>query len=541
MARFYLISIAFVLLSSCGQVGTITGGDKDNAAPKILVDEVQPPIGSINTAPKKITIPFDEYIEFNQPSDNIKVTPADVQLDYSIKGKSVVLDVKEGSWKPNTTYTIYLNRAVKDITEYNDSIIAYVFSTGNYLDSLKTAIQVMDAYTGKPAKKVTVGLYNSVLVNDTSAIEPRYYAATNEEGIAFFQNIKDSVFYAYAFEDDNINNRLDATEKRAYLADPVQLDTSFEVGPIIRLMPHQENEIKVNNSEVIPAVNWCIGFNRPINQNEKFNFLDPQPKYVQWNKKRDSLTAFYKTKENSVDFKGVLIKKNNSDTLTKKHFFKEERTLKVKNNLNNKVLSPNDTLKLMFNEPIHKMDRNAIQSFAYKTNDSTKSEIPLQIDSLSVNTLSIKFNKKDIEKVEITLLPQSIEGINNTLSDSLKIDFTLQSKKETGSLIVAFDTLPKYGILYLTKDKKVVRKAVFNGIDKTEHQFNFLQPGRYGYHYLIDTDKNGVWSTGSIFENIDAEKIIWFSEKSQVRANWEVKKSLTLAQPKKKIIDIETK
>src|SRR5690554_57911 len=211
MARIHyiILGIFSLILFSCGQVGSITGGEKDTTAPRVIVDRVVPPMESTNISPQKITIPFDEFIEFNKPAENIRVTPADVKLDYKINKKSVVLTVKSGDWAQNTTYTVYLNRAVKDITEANDSIIAYVFSTGDFLDSLKTAVQVEDAYSGKPITGVTVGLFTHQLINDTSKVEPRYYASTNDQGVAFFQYIKDTTFFIYAFKDDNLNNRLE--------------------------------------------------------------------------------------------------------------------------------------------------------------------------------------------------------------------------------------------------------------------------------------------------------------------------------------------
>src|SRR5690554_5829136 len=307
MARIHyiILGIFSLILFSCGQVGSITGGEKDTTAPRVIVDRVVPPMESTNISPQKITIPFDEFIEFNKPAENIRVTPADVKLDYSIHKKSVVLTVKSGTWAPNTTYTVYLNKAIKDITESNDSIIAYVFSTGDYLDSLKTAVQVEDAFTGKPVSGVTVGLYTEKLTSDTSKIEPRYYAATNKEGTAYFQFIKDITFYIYAFEDDNLNNRLDATEKRAVLNKPVHLDTVFDIVPIIRLMSPETKDLIVLSNDVIPTTTWCLSFNRPLSDEDSFTFLSPQPTHVIWNDTKDSLSAFYESTTTSGSLSGV--------------------------------------------------------------------------------------------------------------------------------------------------------------------------------------------------------------------------------------------
>ncbi|HLW40545.1 MAG TPA: Ig-like domain-containing protein [Brumimicrobium sp.] len=528
----FIISLSivlFLLLTSCGQVGTITGGERDTTSPQIITKNVQPPMGSINISPQEIRIPFDEYIELNKPAENISVTPADVKFNYTIKNKSLVLIVKEGNWKPNTTYTIYLNRAVRDITEFNDSIIAYVFSTGSFLDSLQTAVQVNDAYTNQPVEGLTVGLYTAPLLDDTSKIEPRYYASTNAKGIAQFKNVKDTVFYVYAFNDENRNNRLGPTEKRAILRKPAVLDTSLETGPIIRLMPPQNNTLQIVSNEVLPTASWCIGFNRELKDNENFEFLAPQPSHVIWNKEKDSLTAFYETTKNTGSFSGILHNEHSKDTLIKKYAFKESPKLEVKTHLDNKKLSIRDSLTLILNEPLRWIDTNEIVLFGIKKEDSAKHAIDYTIDSISPIEIRFSFDRKKQEKLFLNIPPQALQGLNFSLTDSLNLDFTLQEAKETGTMIVEFDTLPEYGILYITHQQtKKEYKVNFDGIEKTNHRLDFMDPGEYSFHYLVDKDKNGTWTTGSLFEELDAEKVIWFPVTSTIRANWEVKTTLPI-------------
>ncbi len=537
MARGHFIVgiVVLFLFSSCGQVGTITGGNEDLAAPKLIEKEVQPPMGSVNINPQKITLPFDEYIKFNQPAKNIRVTPADVQLDYSIKGKSVQLTVKNGSWKPNTTYTIYLNRAVQDITEGNDSIIAYVFSTGDYLDSLQTTIQIVDAYKGKPVKDITVGLYTSPLLDDTSSINPRYYASTNEKGLATFKNIKDTSFYAYAFEDENRNNRLDKTEKRATLKQQVKLlDSSSSQVPVIRLMPPIDSLLKVTSNEVLPTASWCLGFNRPFQEGEHFEFLSPLPNNIVWNKEMDSLTAFYKTTEKSGKLSGAIHTPSFSDTLFKKYFIKIQPQLEITTNLTDKQLGVIDTLKIIANEPIRSIDTAQIQLLEIPYDDSIQHILNYTLDSVSPNKMAVLFKDNSPKKLYLNIAPNGVQGINYSLKDSVKIDFTIQRKKETGTMVVKFDSIPPLGILFVTnKNNAKQYKIEFNGVNDTLTRLEYLAPGKYSFHYLIDEDRNGRWTTGSIFGHKAAEKIIWFSTTTTIRANWEVKAVLSIRKKAK--------
>lgn len=93
----------------------------------------------------------------------------------------------EDTLQANTTYAIYLNNAVKDISEGNDTIIQYVFSTGETLDSLNYTVQVIDAWSNDPINKCVVGLYDTT----TNAI--KNFAETGVNGQAKLNYIKKEV------------------------------------------------------------------------------------------------------------------------------------------------------------------------------------------------------------------------------------------------------------------------------------------------------------------------------------------------------------
>lgn len=532
--RYIIFLLGVVLLSACGQVGEVTGGEEDRTAPQVKIDKVIPSMSSINIAPQKITIPFEEFIELNKPAENIRVTPADVQLNYEIKKKSLVLTVKEGEWQKNTTYTIYLNRAVKDITESNDSIMSYVFSTGSFIDSLQTVVKVVDAYTGNVVDGVTVGLYTKPLIDDTSKISPRYITSTNKDGIATFKHIKSADFYAYAFDDENRNNRLDATEKRAYLNTAVTLydtDTVEIIGPVIRLMPPEETELKVSNNEFASAGIWGLRFNRPLNEDEDFVPLDFDEEklkdYLVWNEDKDSVTVFYALTESSGTLSGLLKTAEKTDTINRKYFYRQKPNLAVNSNLVNRKLLYNDSLKFIVSEPIQSIDTSLIEFSAILKGDSIAIPQAFEYVPLSNREFALYFEKGKQEKLLLNIPPAAITGINLTMKDSLKYDFSLQLERETGTMIIEFDSIPPYGVLFITsKRTKEEIAVVFDGIEKLTHTLSYVQPDQYEFKFLIDEDKNGKWSTGSIFTIKEAETMIVFPDVTTIRANWSVKTTL---------------
>jgi uncharacterized protein (DUF2141 family) len=541
MARFHsvvILLLATFLIAACGQVGTITGGAVDKTAPQPILSEIQPPMASKNTYPEKIVIPFDEFIALNKPGENIRVIPNDVNLEPSIKRKSLVLEKTEGEWQENTTYAVYLSRAVKDITEQNDSLMVYVFSTGQFLDSLQTAVKVVDAFTNQPLKSITVGLYENKLLDDTSKVEPRYISSTDEDGVALFQYLKKGPFYAYAFEDENRNNRMDENEKRAGLESLVYGDTGIVTGPIMRLMPPKKTgEWEVKSNEVILPGNWCMSFSKPLDTSVSFNFQDLEPISSEWNEYRDSVTHYFLNKNNSGSYKVIIEEENRRDTVSKKFFFKTPYEYKVETNIINYMLLAGDTLKISLEEPILNYDKSLMKAQYKKIGDSVFTPLDFTVDRTDLKS-ALVIHDLSVNEVEFTIYPKGLNGYNKAQKDSVFINYTVQPEEKAGNLEVEFDTIAPYGILHLLDSKKnVVDEVAFNGNQNESVIFKNLQPGKYSFYFVVDEDRNGKWSTGSLFNSKEPEKVIWFLNPSTVRANWEVKTTLSIT--KKKEIDTD--
>jgi hypothetical protein len=67
------------------------------------------------------------------------------------------------------------------------------------------------------------------------------------------------------------------------------------------------------------------------------------------------------------------------------------------------------------------------------------------------------------------------------------------------------------------KDKLVERIFISNS---KEIQFNLLEPKTYFVRAIIDENKNNKWDTGNYLLKQQPEKIIYFSEELEVRANY---------------------
>lgn len=526
-AKIALI-ITSLILFSCGQVGYLTGGSEDVIAPKPILEKMNPPNGSTNTQPKQIEIPFDEFIKLNNPGSNISLIPADHFLKPSITGKSLVLKPSSTEWKQNTTYTILLNRAVKDITKGNDSIMTFVFSTGHAIDSLSLQFAVTDAYSNKQLKNIAVGLFANPLNPDSANQKPTYLLATDENGMVKFNYLKKDTFYAYAFEDGNKNGILDRTEKRGSGFHSVVPDTAQAVFMEIRVMPPSTQKLAIETNNFEDPGMWKLGFNRPLQQNEKITILEPSPVNTSWNYEKDSLIIFYDNLSKSGKLSVCIESSQGLDTITKNYFLKPNSTLSQTNNLINGTLNYTDTFALTFNDALDEINNSEITLFIKSANDTIFKKVPLHITQPKANTLFFIHDKVDVDSVKITLAPLCIKSTHFENKDSIQFCYAVQSLKNVGDFTITLDSIPSHGILDLVNEKGLSIRKIPLTPNQLAYSIKQLQPGNYKFRIIVDANHDSVWSTGDIFKEIAAEQVIWFNTSSRIRANWEVNVKLEI-------------
>jgi len=189
-----------VLTSGCAQIVTPTGGKRDSIPPVLLT--ANPPSHTTNFKGNRITLNFNEYVELNQLRENLLVSPNpknDPYVDYKLKTVSIKL---RDTLQPNTTYTIDLGNALRDINEGNIlRNFSYVFSTGRFVDSLKFSGKVILAETGKPDSTLQAYLYNNLIDSAVQTQKPKYIARLDSSGNFSFKNLAAGTYNIFALKD----------------------------------------------------------------------------------------------------------------------------------------------------------------------------------------------------------------------------------------------------------------------------------------------------------------------------------------------------
>lgn len=198
---FLLLGAAVSFISSgCAQIGAPTGGLKDTLPPVLL--KAVPQNKQLNFKENKITLTFNEYIELQDLSNNILVSP--YQKNMPVIGsnlKTISIKIKD-SLLPNTTYSIEFGNAIKDINEGNVlTNFIYTFSTGQTIDSLSIKGTVLMAETGKVDSTLMVLLYKNLSDSDVTKRKPDYIAKVNGNGAFVFKYLPSDPFFVYALKD----------------------------------------------------------------------------------------------------------------------------------------------------------------------------------------------------------------------------------------------------------------------------------------------------------------------------------------------------
>lgn len=505
----YLLGVlGILLLHACAQPGRLTGGERDERAPVPVYEKSSLQPASLNVKPSRIEIVFDEFIALNNPSATISVTPNTLKLSSKIVGKSLVIDL-EGDYLENTTYTIGLNRAVKDITEGNDSLMYFVFSTGNTIDQGTAEFMVQNAFTNKPVKDYVVGLFPEDIHRDSSS-KPVYMGQTNTQGSISFNYLREADYFVYAFEDVNKNGALDYGEAGGTLQEAYTIEDSIYATPAL-LVNAQAQKFRVKDALATPGI-WSISFTQSIAQ-DQLVMNHPKLIYTDWNTEYDSV-AFYFEGLNKLESVEAIVHVEEPDTISKKYFPDLKQGLSYSSNLKSGILAYGEDLVLTFNDVVKSIDTSLLALDSLTKHPSFK--------GLGTHQVRVAWEElKQADSLQIRFAPGSFTMANFEMKDSINLVLTAQKLTDVGTLIIKADSIFPQGFLTLVYNGKEVTQL--NTTPETEAlKIEHLQAGKYSFRFVYDDNADGVWTPGDLFLKTPAERVVWFQDPTNLRANWEV-------------------
>ena len=196
-------------------MGSPDGGWYDDDPPVVLGST--PADKATGVKSKKVTIYFDEYIKLADPTQNVIVSPPQIEMpEIAAKGKKIVVELKD-SLKPDMTYTIDFSDAISDNNEDNPmGNYTFTFSTGEQTDTLEVSGTVVSAENLDPVSGILVGLYSD-LADSAFRTKPLLRVArTDANGHFVSKGVADGEYRIYALQDADGNYKF--TQKSEMIA-----------------------------------------------------------------------------------------------------------------------------------------------------------------------------------------------------------------------------------------------------------------------------------------------------------------------------------
>ena len=189
-----------MMIAGCARMGQPDGGWYDDKPPQILA--TTPEDNGTGVKEKKVVIYFDEFIKVEDATNNVVVSPPQLEMpEIKGAGKKIIVELKD-SLKDNTTYTIDFSDAITDNNEGNPlGNYTFTFSTGAQVDTMEVSGTILDASNLEPVKGIMVGLYAD-LEDSAFYTKPLLRVArTDSRGRFIIRGVAKGKYRAYALQD----------------------------------------------------------------------------------------------------------------------------------------------------------------------------------------------------------------------------------------------------------------------------------------------------------------------------------------------------
>jgi hypothetical protein len=524
----FFIGLA-VLLVSCAQQVSPSGGDRDKTPPRIL--ESQPLNGSVNFEGNSIILEFDEYVNSSGlASEAIVSPPLEKPFEVKMKGRSVTISWEDTLFE-NTTYTLQFGDGIKDVNENIalDSNV-FVFSTGSYIDSFQMEGKVINAQTLAPVEDVWVMLYDGVDDSLPYLELPRYFAKTNEQGEYKLQYLAQGDFKIFALAPENKGYLFDQPAERiSFLNQRVNsyypIDSNRVTLPEMLVFVEEDTNQFV--SETVQNENHGIKliFNRPVEQLDfrELTTIDESLWSRKWNSKRDTLTFWfdkvleYDSLKLFVDVEGfrdtIFLRKPKS-----KAAFKGAPTktgLWLKKNFKDKKphFSP---LVLRAKTPLVSADFGSVLFIEGEDTVDTRTSW-----TWAETAISLDYKWKEGVRYKIVIPDSSIVDRFIQQNDSIKLNFNVTKTENFGELTVNCifpEECPQYVWELLDAEKNVVDRQSVE--PKEVIKYKHLKTGKYKVRLVFDVNQNGKWDSGRYLKGLQPEEVRIYDQSIEIRSNW---------------------
>lgn len=538
-----------------------TGGWKDTLAPIVVKVSPEKGVCNVKRTGQTFEFTFDENVSVKTASNVFLSPPLKKPLKSKVRGgKTVVVYFEDDTLAENTTYTIDFTNAIADYNEGNMFPgYTYVFSTGDYIDSLFITGIVQDCNTLLPIKGATVLLYKDQADSAVFLRKPFAAAKTDDWGYFSIRNIPDTLYRLYAIIDDNNDNIYNPeTEKVAFcdslirpfsvvddsLPELVKYDMKDTVNCQSRKTQFELNIFKeknakqaiVNKERIADRVNYITFLAPNAHIDTMWIKGIPDDKLItQFNQQRDCLEVWVNDRRAMPDTFHAFVNYLKTDTLGMLSSFTEEVKLvnpvpKAKRRTYMKNLKHEDTICVFKLEA----KGETIEQYGY----SMKFKLPIineGFDSLRFKVVNPK-QQEEIGKFNVipdstnllnyTIMPDVnflpgyeyflkvpaglFQDINGFWNDSTEVKVGLPSDEKLSTLTLNLSGVDNKYIVDLLDEKKTTVIRSYIVTEDKELVFPYLTAAKYCIRITEDLNWNSLVDTGNLLEHKQPEKVKFY-------------------------------
>ena len=532
LSNFIFILTISAFLINCANRGTPQGGAKDNEPPKIL--KSVPKNYSTNFNGKEIKIYFDEYVKLKNLQKQLIISPPMKTqpeiLPLGSASKYITIKIFD-TLQPNMTYAFNFGQSVVDNNEENPfPFYRYVFSTGDYIDSLTAKGVIFDAEKRKPEEFVSVMLYEIDSTYTDSIIykeNPKYVTNTLDSTTTFtIENIKAGTYKLIALKDENQDYKFQQKlDKIGFYKGTITVPTDS----IYNLtLFKEEADFKASRASQVFGNKIVFGYEGNAKK-MKIDLLSNAPEKFKYrtlkDPQADTLNYWYAPK---FEADSILFRVTNSEY----NYKKDSLIVKIRDKENDSLTiktAPSGTIgfdeffEVSGTTPLTKVDKEYI---AIINRDSLDVDFSVSLDTFN-NKYLFDFIKEENETYKILLLPNAITDLFEKTNDTINKSISTKSYTDFGNIRITLNNAEYPVIVQLTDEKGEVETEKY--FTKQEPiDFRFLSPKKYYVRVVFDANENQKWDAGIFLKHQQPERISYYPELLDVRAGWDLIETFTL-------------
>ena len=539
--KFILAAFVASLFFACARQGAPTGGPKDTDPPQ-LDTATSTRNFSTRFSDRRIELTFDEWVTLTDVGTQVLISPPLAKRpEITLKGKKVLVEFNEkDTLRPNTTYTINFGTAVKDLHEGNPAKdLRFVFSTGDFLDSLTVRGNIADAFTGEPIENVSLMLYDNPSDSVVRKEKPYYLARTDKTGVFDIQNVREGRFKVVAIEDASGDLKWDGQNERIGFPDSLLVLNDSTRGLVNVKLFRNQPKFRLFDGKTLRFGLVKLAFtSSPDTVNVRTE--TPDVRFLV-EKVQDTLLVWYDMPQPApwqLFAAGDTVQVRN---LPREDFFKNYKfnpadlatgptrrgaqpaaQAGAPRTVKNVSQHPNKPAVIPFNAPVVSVDTS---KWLFEYDSIRIRDFSAKPDSAAPRNLNIEVTWLPGKSYHLTLLPGAVTDFYGTANaDTLERMLGVYAEKQLGGLNLTLQGLTPGGkyVLQLLNGTTLEEERLI-AADAVEEKLIFtkLLAATYTARLVEDRNGNGRWDTGDYFGHRQPEPV--FTKKlDALRANWEL-------------------